>query len=50
MFDRLYCILDRSVQRMMERAKRDNISHRVAAMAIGVSTVASAKKTRGLFP
>ena len=49
-FDRLYRILDRSFQRMLERAKRDNISHRVAAMAIGVSTVASAKKTRGLFP
>ena len=50
MFDRLYCILDRSFQRMMERGKRDNISHRMAAMAIGVSTVASAKQTRGLFP
>ena len=46
-FDRLYRILDRSFQRMMERAKRDNVSHRMAAMAIGVSTVASAKQTRG---
>ena len=49
-FDRLYRILDRSFQRMLERAKRDNISHRVAAMAIGVSTVQSAKQIRGLFP
>ena len=31
-------------------AKRDNIAHRTAAMAIGVSTVQSAKQTRGLFP
>ena len=31
-FDRLYRILDRSFQRMLDRAKRDNISHRVAAM------------------
>ena len=43
-FDRLYRILDRSFQRMMERAKRDNVSHRMAAMAIGVATVASAKQ------
>jgi glutamate dehydrogenase (NAD(P)+) len=49
-FDRLYRILDRSFQRMLERARRDNISNRTAAMAIGVSVVASAKQTRGLFP
>jgi glutamate dehydrogenase (NAD(P)+) len=49
-FDRLYRILDRSFQRMLDRAKRDNVSNRMAAMAIGVSTVASAKQTRGLFP
>jgi glutamate dehydrogenase (NAD(P)+) len=49
-FDRLYRILDRSFQRMLDRARRDNVSNRMAAMAIGVSTVASAKKTRGLFP
>lgn len=49
-FDRLYRILDRSFQRMLDRARRDNISNRVAAMAIGVQTVASAKQTRGLFP
>jgi glutamate dehydrogenase (NAD(P)+) len=49
-FDRLYRILDRSFQRMLDRAKRDNVSNRMAAMAIGVLTVSSAKKTRGLFP
>jgi glutamate dehydrogenase (NAD(P)+) len=49
-FDRLYRILDRSFQRMLDRANRDDIANRTAAMAIGVSTVASAKQTRGLFP
>ncbi|MBB4264145.1 Glu/Leu/Phe/Val dehydrogenase [Bradyrhizobium sp. CIR3A] len=49
-FDRLYRILERSFQQTIARAKRDRISHRMAAMAIGVSVVQSAKQTRGLFP
>lgn len=49
-FDRLYRILERSFQQTITRAKRDRISHRMAAMAIGVSVVQSAKRTRGLFP
>lgn len=49
-FDRLYRILERSFQQVIARAKRDRISHRMAAMAIGVSMVQSAKQTRGLFP
>lgn len=49
-FDRLYRILERSFQHTIARARRDRISHRMAAMAIGVSTVQSAKRTRGLFP
>lgn len=49
-FDRLYRILERSFQQVIARAKRDRISHRMAAMAIGVSVVQSAKQTRGLFP
>ncbi|MCK1668933.1 Glu/Leu/Phe/Val dehydrogenase [Bradyrhizobium sp. 153] len=49
-FDRLYRILERSFQQVIARAKRDGISHRMAAMAIGVSVVQSAKSTRGLFP
>jgi glutamate dehydrogenase (NAD(P)+) len=32
------------------RAKTDGISHRTAAMAIGVEKVRAAKTTRGLFP
>jgi glutamate dehydrogenase (NAD(P)+) len=35
---------------MLLRAKTDNISHRTAAMAIGVEKVRAAKTMRGLFP
>lgn len=49
-FDRLYRILERSFQQTVARAKLEKISHRMAAMAIGVHVVQSAKRTRGLFP
>lgn len=49
-FDRLYRILERSFQQTTARSRRDRISHRMAAMAIGVNVVQSAKRTRGLFP
>src|SRR3954470_13418446 len=47
---REYHILDRAFDQMVRRAKRDNIPHRTAAMAIGVEKVRAAKATRGLFP
>jgi glutamate dehydrogenase (NAD(P)+) len=47
---REYKILDRAFDLMVTRAKADNISHRTAAMAIGVEKVRAAKNTRGLFP
>ena len=47
---REYHILDRAFEQMLARAKSDNISHRTAAMAIGVEKVRAAKNTRGLFP
>jgi glutamate dehydrogenase (NAD(P)+) len=47
---REYHILDRAFEAMLARAKSDNISHRTAAMAIGVEKVRAAKNTRGLFP
>lgn len=47
---REYQILDRAFAQMVDRAKRDNIPHRTAAMALGVEKVRSAKATRGLFP
>ncbi|WP_346658348.1 hypothetical protein [Bradyrhizobium sp. 147] len=50
LLDRLYRILERSFQQGIARAKRDRVSHRMAAMAIGVNVVQSAKRTRALFP
>ncbi|KQW18433.1 glutamate dehydrogenase [Afipia sp. Root123D2] len=47
---REYKILDRAFDQMVARAKRDKVSHRTAAMAIGVEKVRAAKTTRGLFP
>jgi glutamate dehydrogenase (NAD(P)+) len=47
---REYQILDRAFDHMVLRAKTDGISHRTAAMAIGVEKVRAAKTTRGLFP
>ncbi|WP_137158073.1 Glu/Leu/Phe/Val dehydrogenase [Rhizobium sp. FKL33] len=48
--DRLRGLLDDAFQRVIARVEKDSISHRVAAMAIGVDKVAQAKETRGLFP
>jgi len=47
---REYRILDRAFDQMVARAKADNVSHRTAAMAIGVEKVRAAKTVRGLFP
>jgi glutamate dehydrogenase (NAD(P)+) len=48
--EREYQILDRAFDQVAARAKRDRISHRTAAIAIGVEKVRAAKQTRGLFP
>jgi len=48
--DQLNRKLERAFQRVMKRAAHDRISHRQAALAIGVERVRSAKKARGLFP
>jgi glutamate dehydrogenase (NAD(P)+) len=47
---RLYHVLDRAFAQVLARAERDGITHRTAAMAIGVEKVRNAKKVRGLFP
>ncbi len=47
---KLYHVLDRAFGQVMKRVEQDNVSHRTAAMAIGVEKVRSAKNTRGLFP
>ena len=48
--DRLERALDRSWAMVVARAKRDGVSNRTAAMAIGVERVVKAKQARGLFP
>jgi glutamate dehydrogenase (NAD(P)+) len=48
--DKLFRILEHSFAQVIRRAKAHKISHRTAAMAIGVERVMRAKKTRGLFP
>ena len=48
--DRLFRILEHAFAAVISRAKEAGISHRIAAMAIGVERVMAAKKTRGLFP
>ena len=48
--DRLERALDRSWAMVVNRAKRDGVANRTAAMAIGVERVMKAKQARGLFP
>ena len=48
--DRLERALDRSWGQVVERARRDGVANRTAAMAIGVERVRRAKQARGLFP
>jgi glutamate dehydrogenase (NAD(P)+) len=48
--DKLFRILEHSFIKVIRRAKEHKISHRTAAMAIGVERVLKAKSTRGLFP
>jgi glutamate dehydrogenase (NAD(P)+) len=48
--DKLFRILEYSFTQVIKRAKAHKISHRTAAMAIGVERVMRAKKIRGLFP
>jgi glutamate dehydrogenase (NAD(P)+) len=48
--DKLFRILEHSFSQVIRRAKEHKISHRAAAMAIGVERVLKAKVSRGLFP
>jgi len=48
--DRLYRTLERSFQAVLAKAKSEGLTHRDAALALGVSRVREAKRARGLFP
>ncbi|MBA3387522.1 MAG: Glu/Leu/Phe/Val dehydrogenase [Chthoniobacterales bacterium] len=48
--DKLFRILEHSFVQVIKRAREHKVSHRTAAMAIGVERVMKAKHARGLFP
>lgn len=48
--ERLKEILDVTFDRVIRRARQGGVSHRMAAMTIGVEKVREGKKLRGLFP
>lgn len=48
--DRLYRILDAAFTAVIKRAKERSISHRNAALSIGVERVMTARNVRGIFP
>ncbi len=48
--DKLFRILESSFIQVIKRAREHKVSHRTAAMAIGVERVVKAKHARGLFP
>ena len=48
--DKLDRAMERSFQKVLQRAEADGVSQRKAALAIGVETVRKAKAMRGLFP
>jgi glutamate dehydrogenase (NAD(P)+) len=48
--NRLRHVMKRAFTAVIDRAAKDNIPHRMAAMAIGVAKLRDAKRTRGLFP
>jgi glutamate dehydrogenase (NAD(P)+) len=48
--DKLFRIMEHTFAQVTRRARTYKVSHRTAAMAIGVERVMKAKRTRGLFP
>ena len=47
---RLEAMLSQTFDEVLALAARTRLSHRMAAMAIGVGRVRDAKRVRGLFP
>ena len=48
--DRLFRILENSFSAVTKRARKERISNRLAALAVAVERVMSARMSRGLFP
>jgi glutamate dehydrogenase (NAD(P)+) len=49
-YDRLYRILEPTFAKVLKFSKDRRVSHRTAALGIGIQKVAEAKKIRGIFP
>ncbi len=49
-FDRLYRILERTLETVLRQARKHNIDHRTAALSLGIQKVVDGKTIRGLFP
>jgi glutamate dehydrogenase (NAD(P)+) len=48
--DKLYRQLEIAYQAVLQMAKKNKLYMRDAALALGISKIANAKKVRGLFP
>src|SRR5208337_4781481 len=48
--DKLFRILETSWTQILSRSRKQNVSMRMAALSVGISRVAEAKRQRGLFP
>jgi glutamate dehydrogenase (NAD(P)+) len=49
-FDKLYRILERTLDTVLKEARRRGVDHRTAALALGIKKVVDGKTVRGLFP
>jgi glutamate dehydrogenase (NAD(P)+) len=49
-YDRLYRLMEPTLARVLKFAKDRGVSHRIAALAIGIQKVAEARRVRGLYP
>jgi glutamate dehydrogenase (NAD(P)+) len=49
-FDKLYRILDRTLDHVLKESKKHGIDHRTAALSVGIQRVVAGKVIRGLFP
>lgn len=49
-YDRLYRLMEPTLAKVLKFARERKVSHRIAALALGIQRVAEAKRIRGLFP
>ena len=49
-YDRLYRVMESTFARVLKFSRERRVSHRTAALAMGIQKVAEAKRIRGLFP